>query len=531
MVRRMRAARRSCGAAATALAGLLLAAPAAAAQAPPNAGQLLYEGFRGPVDPAVEALSCAQLRGGTAGQREPPGPAAPDRGNGLAPGARTDAPRGLPRVVPFKTATETFNRRYVFAVRRGLVWFRSNAERTGIRQPWRELPVPPCLYGTVRQIAADDDEMIAIDPARRIHVMDRALADPAEFNWTTRWGPLFWQGDGHVVPRGTRSWAWSVLSPREDVTWTDPAGNRHEVGADKVSHIWMLRDDGRLVFNDPWLARDTSYESCAPHRGRLRVVDLAASGSTIFVVGPHGDLFTRLFDFDISGSDPVFFRYAYEDQRGLPDPAIQLPPPRWVEHPKVPGRITGVITIEKRGRGAAHRTLRVEGLDRRGRTGYWQKDLTARRARAWRFHRTGRRLLGRPLDNPRRDTSARGLGPSGDRRYARPSAGGWKGEIADFNVACSPARLRVVLAGGERIALRLHTADGLRLQPRADGLDDEPRAQYGAIEVPPRARRRAGPAARAWLARHLGAARFTTVDVQATTSAIEIAPLGWRFER
>jgi hypothetical protein len=527
----VRAGRGAAGVAAAVVAGLALA-PAAPAQEPANGGQLLLEGVRGPVDPAVRALSCAQLRGGTAGEREPLGPdPAPDRGNGLAPSARSGAPRGLPSVVPLKTATETFNRRYVFVARRGLVWFRSNAERTGIRQPWRELPVPPCLYGAVREIAADDDEMVVIGPGRRIFVLDGALRDPRAFTWTTRWGPLFWQGDGHVIPRGTRSWAWSVLSPREDGTWPDPAGNRHAVGADKVSHVWMLRDGGRLVFNDPWLARDTSYEACTPHRGRFRAVDLAASGSTIFVVGPRGDLFTRLYDFDISGSDPVFFHYAYDDQRGLPDPAIQLPPPRWVEHPKVPGRISGAITIEKRGRGAVHRTLRVEGRDRRGRTGFWQKDLEAMRPGAWRFHRTGRRPAGRPLPNPRRDTSARALGPSRDRRYARPLADGWAGAIADFNVACSPARLRVTLPGGARIGLRLHTTDGLRLEPRADGLDDRPRAQYGAVEVPLAARRRAPPAARAWLARTLGEARFTSVDVQATTSALEIAPLGWRFGR
>jgi hypothetical protein len=482
------------------------------------------------VDPAQRERSCAELGGGTAGSFEALDlPAGRDTGNGLAPGARSDAPAGLPRDVPFKTATETYNRRYQWVARGGLVWFRSNAERTGLRRPWRELPIPPCFYGGVREIAADDDELIAIGPDRRIYTMDHALRGAEEFNWTSRWGPVFWMGTGHLLPRGIRSWAWSVISQREDGTWRDPAGHPQRVGDYKVSHIWMLGRDGRrLGFNDPWLARDRSYEMCGPHRGRFRVAGMAASGSTIFVIGHHGDMFTRLYDFDISGSDPAFFHYSYADQRGRRNPVIQLPPPAWREQPKVPGRITRTISIEKRGRGGVHRTLRVEGRDARGRTGYWQKDLTALR---WRFHRTGRPPLGRALPNPRRDTSAAGLGRSRDLRYARPRFGGWSAELADYNVACSPARLRVRLASGARFALALHTADGIRLTPRAPGLSAEPRQQFGTIEVPARVRRGASPAVRRWLAGRLGGRRFTAVTVLATTGAVVLDELGWRFTR
>jgi hypothetical protein len=485
------------------------------------------------VDPALRERSCAELGGGTAGSFEALDlPAGRDTGNGLAPGERSDAPVGLPRVVPFKTATETYNRRYQWVARGGLVWFRSNAERTGIRQAWRELPVPPCFYRGVREIAADDDELVAIGPDRRIYTMDHALRGPEEFNWTSRWGPIFWMGSGHLLPRGVRSWAWSVISQREDGTWRDAAGNAHPVGDYKVSHIWTLGRDGRrLGFNDPWLARDRSYEMCGPHRGRFRVAGMSASGSTVFVIGRHGDMFTRLFDFDISGSDPAFFHYSYANQRGRPDPVIQLPPPAWREQPKVPGRITRRISIEKRGRGAVHRTLRVEGRDARGRLGYWQKDLPARRSRAWRFHRSGRRPPAASLPNPRRDTSALGLTRSRDLRYVRPRADGWSGELANYNVACSPARLRVRLASRARFELVLHTADGLRLEPRPPGLSAEPRGQFGELEVPLRVLRSRDPAVRRWLTSELGGRRFTTVPVNATTGAVEVAEVGWRFVR
>ncbi len=164
-----------------------------------------------------------------------------------------------------------------------------------------------------------------------------------------------------------------------------------------MSHIWGLRSGGqRLTFWDPWLPLDESYEMCGPHRGRFKAVNLSASGSFVFVVGRDGDLFTRLYDFDISGHDPVFFRYSYEDQRGKGDGSpIQLPAAPWVEQPKVPGAITSAISIHKVGEGTIHRILRVEGT-RDGQTGYWERDAAAPSADG--------------LDVPRHGTAARRAG-------------------------------------------------------------------------------------------------------------------------
>lgn len=498
-------------------------------------GQTVVTGAAIP-DATARAQSCSQLRDGTAGAREPVAAPETDTGNGLAPGAASDAPTALPATVPFKTGTETFNRRYWFVVRDGRMWFRSNMEVTGLRQPWRELALPPCFAGRVIGAQADDDEMIVLDRERHVYVMDHALRAPELFNWTDRWGPLFWSGYGRTLGAGYRAWAWSVISPREDVTWHDDAGNAHAVGADKVSHIWTLRDGGRrLAFLDPWLAKDDSYAACGPLRGRFRATNLAASGSTLMVIGAHGDVFTRLYDFDIAGSDPIFFRYSYDAQRGVADPAIQLPSPAWKAQPKVPGRITNVISVEKQGQGATRRTLRVEGLDRQGRVGYWQKDVAARR---WAFHRTGRRLLGKVLDNPSRNTAGRGLAPSQDRSYAIDRAllsrrtaypaGRWAGEITDFNLICSPSRLRVQLGPTTRMDLRLHSVDGLRLTARGTGLDDVVRAQFGAVEVPDAVRRSADPLVRAWLAQTgWGTRRFTEVKIEVTAAALTlIGPQG-----
>lgn len=483
---------------------------------------------------AAAPQRCPKLLGGTAGQRETnAGRTGRDTGNGLRPGARTGAPRWLPANVWLRGTRATYNRRYQFALASGHVWFKSRTEVTGIRQPWARLRVPRCLDGHVTGISADDDELIALDDARSVYTMDFALGNRSRFNWTRRWGPLFWKGDGRRLPAGMLAWSWSVISPREDRTWTDTAGHRHPVGKDKVSHIWMLLRGGReLRFTDPWLARDLSYRACKPHRDRFAAAALSTSGSTLFVEGRYGDLYTRLYDFDIAGDDPLFFHYSYADQRGLAHPVIQLPSPPWVRQPKVPGRITSAISVEKVGRGAIHRVLRVEGLDARGRTGFWQKDITQRSARAWRFHATGLPLRGRRIANPRGDTSGRGLAPGADRRYVRASAGGFSGEISNFDLVCSPAALRVRLGGGASLDLVLHTTDRIRVFTRGPYLDSNPWELGATIEVPAAtwARRATLPAAaREFIAAQLSGRRYTDTQLMATRAKLEFPKLGWTF--
>jgi hypothetical protein len=457
----------------------LFAATGAAAQDPQD-----------PVEEGAVEQSCRSLGGGSAGMPDQ----APAEAGAEPPATWPEAPPGLlPAAVPLRTPTQTFNRLYEFAAAGGRIYARGRSQDG----PWRQLPLPLCFDGRVAAISVDDDELIALDTARRVYTMDNALKDASLFNWTNRWGTPFWTGPGYALPGGVKAWSWSVISPLEDGTWTDPAGNRTAIGSGKVSHIWGLRRGGqRLTFWDPWLPLDESYEMCGPHRGRFRAVNLSASGSFVFLIGRRGDMFTRLYDFDISGHDPVFFSYSYESQRGKGDGApIQLPAARWVEQPKIPGTITSAISIHKTGTGAIHRILRVEGR-RDGSAGYWERDVAWPRRRAWAFHRTGLPLTAKRLRNPRRDTSKRGLGKSEDRRY---------GDLLNFNVYCSPARIR----RGRRTVV-LHHVDGLRQQGRGRGLDDVPRTQYGAVEE---------------------RGKFTDVTVQATRDQVVIEELGWTFKR
>ncbi|KAA1415466.1 hypothetical protein F0U44_20990 [Nocardioides humilatus] len=519
-------------AASAALLALVAAAPPRPALADDTSGMdplqalLLLPGvIQGLTIDRADMLRCPELAGGTAGIPElgPRRERGPDEGNPLDAGDATDAPRSLPRQVHLRSTRESFNRRYQFAVARGTVWYRSNTEVTGIAEPWAALPIPDCFDGRIAGVAVDDDEVLAIDEDRWVYTMDGALGTPSDFNWTLRWGPPLWTGPGRKLPASATDWDWSVVSIREDGGYLDTAGNEQAIGLGKVSHMWMLSHGGRrMTYLDPWLPSDESYEMCAPERGRFRAVDLASSGSLVAVISEHGDVFTRFYDFDMAGADPLFYKYAYDDQAGVKNPKVQLPSFPWVEQPKVPGAVTGRISVHKVGPGLVHRILRIEGRHA-GRTGYWQKDVAAA---GWHFVATGDPLAGRPLDNPAADTSRRDLAASEDRRYSG-SAGGAAVVVRDFNTYCSPAHVWVTLPTGERFTLTLHTTDTIRQARRARGLDDHRRRIEGALEIPD-ALRSGDPEVKAYVDA-LGDERFVSADIDATLDALRFVDQGWRL--
>lgn len=240
-------------------------------------------------------------------------------------------PADLPERVIFKGNQESMNRCYYAAVRDGNIWIKPNTETTGVSGAWRMLTnLPEGLRGQVTEIAMDDEHIIALNRERQIYTMWRALGEVADFRWQKAWGFPFWYGPGMRLRNDLLRWDFSVVSIPEDGCWTDPAGNLTAVGIAKCSHIIMLNPGGQTItFNDPWLPTDYSYEIGTPHRGRFLAVGLSSSGSTHFIINRYGDMFTRLYDFDISGLDNLFMRYSYEDQRGRPFPAIQLPAEPW----------------------------------------------------------------------------------------------------------------------------------------------------------------------------------------------------------
>ncbi|MEU2242550.1 hypothetical protein ABZ572_24425 [Streptomyces sp. NPDC018338] len=433
----------------------------------------------------------------------------------------------LPAQIHLRGTAETFNRRWSFALREGRMYVKEAFREGG----WRTMALPDCLAGRVTGISVDDDELAALDESGRIYTMDHALNAPWTWNWTYRYGAPLWLGEGNTVPYGSTRWTWSVLSPGEDKVWRDTAGNDHPVGGAKVSHVFALSPDGsRITYVDPWLPADHSYEMATPHRGRFQAQALSTAASTSFVVNRYGDLYTRLFDFDIAGSDRVFFGYSYEDQRGAAFPKIQLPAPDWVHQPKIPatGQITDRISVHKTGRGSDARELRVEGRDN-GRTGYWRKALTASR---WDFVETGEPLRGSLLQNAPDDRSTDTLAPASPFDYT-----GTQGQVTarvgafDVAVAATPLLLR---AGGQELEVTLHTVDGLRQTVQAPGLTSQPRHFYGAVEIPQSVLDDLDaqqPELRGLIRDRLGSDRFTETEVVVTDRTMTIAALGLTLNR
>jgi hypothetical protein len=469
-------------------------------------------------DPTREA-SCAALLAGTASTpKDQLPPRAPDaltptlNDQAATPAAEDHAAR-LPERVDLRTSTESFNARYDFALLDGQIFVRER----GSAEAWLRLNLPACFAGRVTAISADDEELIAVDPERSVYTMDYALGDVWTFNWTARWGPHFWANVGIELPADTAAWTLSNLTAKADGGWVDEAGNFNSSGG--VTTVFVLREDRqRITYLDPWLPIDYSYEMCGPQRGTLRLSGISASGSTTFVAGMNGSLWTRLYDFDTSGANSIFVDYSYEDQRGLSDHRVQLPASPWVEHDPPPGRYTDLVSIEKifrEDKTDMTRRLRVEGAQD-GATGFWEKDW---RDDEWTFVPTGRELLGNPLPRAGQQTH----GPAEDFRFTG-TIGNTEVSVPNFNPYCGDSDL-IVRSGTEELTLTLHSVDGLRQEQRARGLDDTAHEYYGVIEVPPSVLENLDdldPELRAFVQNELGGMRYAPFAVSAFSDRIRL---------
>lgn len=441
----------------------------------------------------------------------------PDPGGGLGPlaVAADEIQARLPRQVDLRTERQGFNDQWSYALDAGNLYVTAGGE------PWRQVWLPGCLAGQLTSFSVDGNVLMATDATGRLYTMGNAAHGPETWAWTSRFGAPIWQSPfGQRVRAGSRAWSLSWLDNRiptlipsnqpgfwtQDGFWTDASGNRQPVGGAGVTTAYVLSPQGnRIAILDPWLPGgdpgapdDYSYEMSTPKGGRFEAVNLSSAGSTTLVINRFGDMYTRLWDFDMSGADNVFFRYSYLNQRGKPSApnlslaeidnlfgpksyaANQLPAPEWVRQPKIPGEITSAVSIHQTGGDSPDRELRVEGRSG-GRTGYWHKPVDP--DASWSFEATGAALSGEPLDNRPGDHSDETLAaPSGmDYGYTDPAQ--WSVSTTDFDYAASPAPLRVC-AGDACVELRLHLIDSLRLLRAADGLTATPREYLAAIEVP-----------------------------------------------
>lgn len=451
-----------------------------------------------------------------------PGLGIPTATDGGAP-AEPAIAATLPGFVYLRDTQESYNATHYYAVREGDIYLKANRELTGIDEPWRQLLLPSCLQGQVSHLSVDGTVILALDGERWIYTLDTANYGPLTTSWTRRWGAFFWTDPGEQVPADVTHWATSHLAG-EDTTYIDSAGREQDVFG--ILTLYALRGDGlRITYMDPWLPSDESREVCGPERGTLAMAGLSGSGSTVMVVTRSGEIYTRLYEFDVSGANSMFFDYSWQDQDGAAAPLFQLPAPEWIHHPRIPGAITNRLSLRKLPPDTVHRVIRVEGQDAAGQTGYWEKDLTEA---GWRFVATGEALRGTPLPLP---------GPSRyepeDMAYGGTIAG-WNAEVLNFNPYCSPATLRVHIGSGPPTDLVLHTTDGLRQERRARGLNAQPHVYRSAIEVPKalwNALVGQPTEVRDFVQQHFGAQRFLTGPLSATPGTLQITMPCWTLQR
>lgn len=251
----------------------------------------------------------------------------------------------------------------------------------------------------------------------------------------------------------------------------------------------------------------------------------------------------------------------YEDQGGVKNPKIHLPAEEWASQPKIDtsrglASITDRISITKYGKNCLYRTLRVEGTNEYGNTGYYEKEMKDKDSGGWKFIRTDRVMQGNVLENSPGDTSPDTLAEKTEDRYYERNMNEdlpeyvsnwswrwiynweWGATLNNFNCYHSPATLTVHV--GASFDLLLHYRGTIRILPRERGLDDNPRKFDGAIEITPELA--AGikgsddPKAQ-FLDDYLNDSRWTDVKIEATLDKVKITGIAkhgrtiwWEFE-
>jgi hypothetical protein len=273
---------------------------------------------------------------------------------------------------------------------------------------------------------------------------------------------------------------------------------------------------------DPWVVSDHSYEVCGPLRGRFTAINMSTAGSLILLIDQYGDMYTRRYDFDLAGYNSVYYRYSYNDQtKRTAFYPRQLPLPDWRYQPKISGKITNVISVFKSGEGGIARELRVEGVNDKGQTGYYFKDVAASQ---WDFKVTNLPLFGKFISNSPDFKSDLTLGPSEDKPYSGMEKD-FSLSVPNFHIYCSPNILRVSFGKEGFFDFNLHTRGTFRTKPRPRGLNSDPFELNGVIEIPESAFNemdKIKPAARAFIKKYLDDKRWTEISAVATDKNLSI---------
>ena len=294
----------------------------------------------------------------------------------------------FPDSVTLRTMTQSYCDYYDFELVDGRIYSKargsSNWElflKTGLPNVGKDSP------SAVREISADADTICAFDDQGYMYYCYLAKTAPEKpFRWQRRYGfpkDNQFQQTGETLSKR----AWSMGARRVEVLYhEDIYGNPHHWGTMGIETFYFLSEDGRSIrFCDSGLPQDMSHSIQVPEEGRFICENISASASTLFVIGNHGSMYTRMIDFDTMGCDPMFFQYTYDKlEQKYPGTSYfsnyspwALPAEDWRKQPDIKlkgkARLTKMITIAQNGQGNSARELRVGGTNEDGEVGYYHK--------------------------------------------------------------------------------------------------------------------------------------------------------------
>lgn len=350
----------------------------------------------------------------------------------------------LPDRIVLKTRTESFTDEWYFAIRDGRIYYKPNSEKTGKDEAWKllngtGLPANPgnskfTNPSRINEISAEFYHLIAISEKGTIY--DTLITNEKAWKSTDKWGKPIPKTFALPENRG-----WGISVRNKGTTYTDPAGHVHTVGIG-VTSLHILKQDGCTIqYGDPWLP-DLSYLIYGPLRGRFIAEGMATGGSMLFLINKYGDMFTRLSDFDIDGNDPFYLKQ-YTFDSDSPESKRFLPAEDWKPQPKIDGSITKNLTVVQTGKDTVDRELRVEGLDKNHRGGYWAKPV---KGGEWHFVATNAEVKGPFLDNRSGDCTKLALGPNRDinaQGTVTVRGSEMEAKLLQFNPECSPSTLQL----------------------------------------------------------------------------------------
>lgn len=313
--------------------------------------------------------------------------------------------------------TACMNQDFYFSLSDGVLWFKPIA--MGKKGEWRlfgEGGIPKGAKVPLTKISADGENIVVVDSRDDLfygHAKEvQMIVNDSKEGWKVTKLRTDWQRKWfamsfihHLVNRlkdpilHTKPFKKICISQKGPETgyYTDVAGKKHPEFLVGVTTLYALNQEGnRIFFADPWLGNGFKNEITGPEEGRFCAENMAAAGSTVFLMARGRDkngrevqkMYTRFADFDSIGSNPILPK-TFNNNNKIP--LIRYCPSEdWLKQPSIPlkgkASLTGKIGVLQTGRGQSHRQLRVEGTDSKGNTGFYFKYIYEEK---WAFEKTG----------------------------------------------------------------------------------------------------------------------------------------------